>query len=100
MALVKRGGRQDYICEGCGKLIPKKTSHVRNGSSPFKRYHPECLPKPKVQGAEETTINPAGASVVLGEAEDRAPEQSSIPRSPDGRFCSSKHDPTEDIIEP
>lgn len=40
---VKRGGRSEYICAGCGKLIAKGEAHMRqNSKGGFKRYHKAC----------------------------------------------------------
>lgn len=40
LVLVRNGGREEYTCKGCGKVIPAKTPHWRTGNSPnFKRYH-------------------------------------------------------------
>ena len=55
MATVKRGGREDYLCTGCGEIIEKGKPHVRKGNSPnFKRYHEGCVDK-----KTETTEAPA-----------------------------------------
>ena len=44
--LVKKGGRQDFICSGCEKTIPKGEPHYReSGGKDSKRYHKSCLPK-------------------------------------------------------
>ena len=48
---VKKGGREDYTCAGCGKVIPKGTPHVRVAGKPFKRYHEGCVPAPKTPKA-------------------------------------------------
>jgi len=46
---VKKGGRQEYICAGCGLPIAKGEPHKRTGAGTFKRYHPDCLPDPKAK---------------------------------------------------
>ena len=48
---VKKGGRTDYICTGCGEIINKKEPHLRAGGKPFKRYHRQCAPKTKETAA-------------------------------------------------
>ena len=54
--LVKRGGREEYLCSTCEKPIPIKEPHYRGGGKPFKRYHEGCLP---AKGGD----NPAVAEV-------------------------------------
>ena len=53
---VKKGGRQEYTCAGCGKPIAKGEAHFRTGAKDFKRYHKACLPakKPAPKPAETT----------------------------------------------
>ena len=63
MAQVKRGGRQDYLCDGCKELIAKGTPHARKGNSPnFKRYHEGCASNPdpvtEAPADTETSTNP------------------------------------------
>ena len=42
--LVAKGGRERYTCSKCGKDIPKRMRHYREGSSPnFTRFHVDCL---------------------------------------------------------
>jgi hypothetical protein len=44
--LVKRGGKQEYTCDGCGKPIAKGEQYYRQqvkGGS--KRYHLDCVPE-------------------------------------------------------
>ena len=64
MVKVARGGRQDYLCEGCKEIIEKGTPHVRKGNSPnFKRYHEKCAENPapvaETPGATDTAEEPA-----------------------------------------
>ena len=40
LSVMKRGGRIDRKCEGCGKPIAAKTSHL--WLTRLKRYHTEC----------------------------------------------------------
>jgi len=55
MVLVKRGGRVDYVCDGCGEIIDKGTEHMRAGNSPnFKRYHTKCAAKAEKASAAKT----------------------------------------------
>ena len=42
---VKKGGRKEYPCAGCGKPILAHIPHFRTGGKIFKRYHPQCLPE-------------------------------------------------------
>ena len=44
---VKKGGRKEYTCAGCGKPIAKGEKHFRTGTGTYKRYHAGCLPKDK-----------------------------------------------------
>ncbi len=57
MVLVKKGGRVDYVCDGCGEIIEKGTPHNRAGNSPnFKRYHEACEAKPKAEPIVEPVV--------------------------------------------
>ena len=72
MATVKRGGREDYLCAGCGEIIEKGKPHVRKGNSPnFKRFHEGCVdkkpataeaPAPETRPAEPAKGNPSRAA--------------------------------------
>jgi len=52
----KRGSRQDFICDACGKVIVEGTPYYREDKRPFNRYHLECDPakKPIVEEKVET----------------------------------------------
>lgn len=46
--LVKRGGRQDYICNVCGDVIKKGETYnkiiKKTGTEKYERYHMKCTP--------------------------------------------------------
>jgi len=62
--LVKKGGRQDFVCSKCGEVINKREPHYRqSGGKDSKRYHKTCLPddvkkSPKCLQAEAGKTNP------------------------------------------
>ena len=62
---VKKGGRKEYTCAGCGSIINKGEPHMRTGSKDFKRYHKVCwaakeaaksIPKDTAPTAEEPEV--------------------------------------------
>ena len=80
--LVKKGGRQDFTCAGCGQVIEAKVPHLRAGGPPYKRYHQGCETKVDVKAKVETsqtevteTENQAEESEESTEEEDEESEE-------------------------
>ena len=53
---VKKGGRNEYTCTGCGKPIAKGERHFRTGLVPYKRYHEKCVPVVKPEKPAPATV--------------------------------------------
>ena len=54
--LVRKGGRQDFACAGCGKFIARKESHYKEPAKEGKRYHKGCLPEGVKKSKQATRL--------------------------------------------
>lgn len=83
MGNVKNGGRQDYVCAGCGDIIEKGTTHTRTGNAPnFKRYHDACVGKKPATTDAVATETGAEAAGTTEPVTEPAPVPATPPKKP------------------